>query len=174
MRIKLRLVSVVVGVVVALSGVLATPAVAAVPSQDNARPAAASAVASSCGAWRSSPYYWDTQSCLIFSGGSLSGAAFARFRTGFTRTNVEKCSAYVQLVSSYGSGPTIGPLDCTAAARAGGFDPPPLEIYTDWGPGRRVGDTYRQYAWIDVRSKSGRTYLGRDSASVSPTVTKTS
>lgn len=121
---------------------------------------------------RLTPYHWTQQSCLEWAkyGGvtGMWGTGQVQLLQGFNRGKVKYCTAYLQLKSSYGSLSPAYDFNCSAEARRGGqfaYPATPWGPYRwDWGPGRRPGDTYTQYTWMEVWTTTGGHYDSRSQA----------
>lgn len=107
-----------------------------------------------------------TQVSCLYRGanGLMYGYVALDFLSGFNRENVRSCRVYIQLKSSYGSlTDPAAQYDCYTIARLGKsrwFVE--LDFHKNWGPGRQAGDTYTQYAWVEVAT--GTPYSGRSVA----------
>jgi hypothetical protein len=114
---------------------------------------------------RGTPYNWTQASCVEWVYGKLLGTAEINLGPKFSRPNVARCTLYMQLKPRTYPGPLREsvPLDCTDVIKT---EPNPIElpfpdVPVDWGYGRRSGDVYQQYVWIDILSVSGAKYYSR-------------
>lgn len=122
---------------------------------------------------RATSYHWAQESCLSYEaqntwpyGEGLYGNGVVYLATGFNRLAVSKCRAYLQLKSSYGSLTEPLGYDCYTEVRRGGtyYFPEDDTGIQFWGLGRRSGDVYTQYAWMEVWTVNGGHYDGRSTA----------
>jgi hypothetical protein len=115
---------------------------------------------------RLTPYYWTQTSCLEYKQAPLFepgmwGYGEVQMLTGFNRSHVKFCKAYLQLKSSYGTLTPPEVWDCLGNAQRGGRFDFPAAAWHPWGTGRRSGDSYTQYAWMEVWTTTGGHYDGR-------------
>lgn len=109
---------------------------------------------------RGTPYNWTQASCVEWQwDSSLVGTARITLGGAFNVANVERCTLYFQLKPRTYAGPLREQrINCTAFIKT---DPNPVEYSVNWGTGRRSGDVYQQYVWMDILSVTGAQYYSR-------------
>ena len=125
-----------------------------------ALPAGTAAASESC-VERGTPYYWTHASCVEYTGPRVNeydGTARVQLLTGFTRSNVERCTLYLQVKVTGSAVRDFEPYNCTEDARRGGV----IAVIWHYGLGFQYGAAVTQYVWMDVLSKSGAKYYARN------------